>query len=280
LALLFSFPPLCLDSDIHTSTSHSLIHPSIHPFNAPDLAPFNPELAGRQHKPDSMAEILHQCVAASGTQISLISLKRTRLATIPTTFSHTLVLTRTSATAPRRPSSRIITNQQVLPSNSHYHPPSSTRDYLGALAQGLSSGHSSCQADSQGNLVFTTSSGSLLVTGIDPFDTTGTEVQWIPEPCQKNTTLSIVLDKDTTDNKLYFAQAQVAPLEYTHPTTTFGLSIHILGNHLDQQTWALVRIYRQYLYGVCYDATSPPNTPILHPPSSIVHRPPPFFYSL
>lgn len=217
---------------------------SIHP-TPPRLHSFQ-SLLKDNREPNSM-EILHQCVAAAGTQISMISVQRTRIATTPTIFSHTLVLTRTSVIDPHRPfSSRTITNRQVLPSNNH-HSPSSSPDYLGALAQGLSSGHSSCQVDSQGNFVFTTSSGSLLVTGNDStFDTTSKDVRWIPEPRQENTILSIVFNKDTTtDNELFFVQAQVAPLEYTHPTPTFGLSIHILENHLDQQTWTLVRIERR-----------------------------------
>lgn len=191
-----------------------------------------------------MAEILHQCVVASGTQISLISLQRSHLATIPTTFSHTLVLQRLSTQ--HQPShSQTITNQLVLPSNNGHLAPSSP-DYLGALAHGLSSGHASCQV-AQGSFVFTTNSGSVLVTGLDPFSNTSIKAQWIPRP-RENTTLSIVFDKDqgvsstttiaTTDEP--FALAEVAPLEYTR-TSTYGLTIHVLGNHLDQTTTALVR---------------------------------------
>lgn len=190
-----------------------------------------------------MAEIIHQCVAASGTHISLISLQRTRLATIPTTFSHTLVL-QSSSTQHQPSHSQTVTNQHILPSNSSRAPPSSL-DYLGALAQGFSSTHASCQV-AQGNFVFTTGSGSVLVTGLDPLSNTSIKAQWIPP--HENTTLSIVFDKDqglpstttstTTDEP--FAQAQVVPLEYTR-TSPYGLTIHILRNHLDQTTRALVR---------------------------------------
>ncbi|KFH69860.1 hypothetical protein MVEG_04664 [Podila verticillata NRRL 6337] len=190
-----------------------------------------------------MAEILHQCVAASGTHISLISLQRTRIATIPATFSHTLVL-QSSSTQHQPSHSQTVTNQHILPTYNSRAPPSSP-DYLGTLALGLSSGHASCQV-AQGNFVFTTGSGSVLVTGFDPLSNTSIKAQWIR--LRENTTLSIVFDKDqglpsttttsTTITDEPLAQARVVPLEYTR-TSPYGLTIHILGNHLDQTTRTL-----------------------------------------